>query len=151
MTITVKFKKFSELARAPKYAKPKDSGADLFIANLGELNGPLYPGHTAVVYADIALELPDGYEAQVRPRSSSGKRGLLVHWGTVDNQFRGSVGICVTNIGMGPQILLVGEKIAQLVFARVEQADFEEVDELNETERGAGGFGSTDRPAGNSG
>ncbi len=151
MTITVRFKKFSELAREPKYARPKDSGADIVIASLGELTGPLYPGHTAVVYTDIAIELPDGYEAQVRPRSSTGKRGLLVHWGTVDNQFRGSVGICVTNIGMGPQILRIGEKIAQIVYAPVVQAVHVEADELSETERGVGGFGSTDRPGGNGG
>lgn len=150
MTV-VRFKKFSDLARHPTYAKPGDSGADLVIANLGELTTPLYPGHTAVVWTDIGIELPHGYEAQVRPRSSVSRKGLLVHHGTVDGGYRGNIGVTVTNVGMTPSLISIGDRLAQLVIAPVAAAEFELVDELEDSERGTGGYGSSDRPAGNSG
>lgn len=139
--ICVRFKRFSEHARAPVYAKPGDSGADLYAVDVG--NGPLWPGETRVVWTDIGIELPEGYEAQVRPRSSLSAKGVLIHLGTVDSGYRGSLGVTMTNLGREPYPVARGDRVAQLVIAPVVRAEFVEAEQLAESTRGAAGYGST--------
>lgn len=152
--VRVRFKLLSEHARVPTYAKPGDAGADLYIARLpdeGESTQVLFPNHTMLAWSDVAIELPEGYEAQVRPRSSTNKRGLLIGIGTVDSGYRGSIGLTITNVSPYAQDVNVGDKLAQLVIHQVPRVEFERVDELSSSERGTGGFGSSDRPTGNGG
>ena len=99
-----------------------------------------------MIKTGLFLEIPAGYECQVRPRSGLAlKKGITVlnAPGTIDADYRGEVGVILINLSNESFTVENGERIAQLVFARFEQADFEVVDELTETDRGAGGFGST--------
>ncbi len=128
----------------PKYETEASAGIDLR-ANLPKAFS-LQPLERTLVQTGIFLEIPAGYEAQVRPRSGLAlKKGVTVlnTPGTIDADYRGEVGVILVNISNQPFVINDGERIAQLVFAKVEQAEFFEVEELSSTERGAGGFGST--------
>ena len=106
----------------------------------------LEPGARAAVGTGLVLEIPPGYEGQVRPRSGNAiRRGLtLVNApGTIDCDFRGECCVLLINLGSEAVTIESGDRIAQLVIAPVVQAEIEEVDEIEDTERGAGGFGST--------
>ena len=93
------------------------------------------------------VQIPEGYEIQVRPRSGIGaKTNMIAHWGTIDNDYRGNIGIIVNNPSPNSYIILPNERLAQGVFAKVEQCEFKKVksiEELTKTDRGNGGFGST--------
>ena len=100
----------------------------------------------AIIKTGLYLELPVGYEAQVRPRSGlAAKYGITVlnTPGTIDADYRGEIGVILINLSQEPFIIENGERIAQLVIARHERAEWELVETLSETDRGAGGFGST--------
>jgi dUTP pyrophosphatase len=128
----------------PKYETEASAGLDLR-ANL-PMAFSLQPLERTLVQTGIFLEIPAGYEAQVRPRSGLAlKKGVTVlnTPGTIDADYRGEVGVILVNISNQPFVINDGERIAQLVFAKVEQAEFFEVEELSSTERGVGGFGST--------
>lgn len=128
----------------PKYETEASAGIDLR-ANLPKPFS-LQPLERTLVQTGIFLEIPVGYEAQVRPRSGLAlKKGVTVlnTPGTIDADYRGEVGVILVNISNQPFVINDGERIAQLVFAKVEQAEFFEVEELSSTERGVGGFGST--------
>lgn len=106
----------------------------------------LKPTERALVKTGLFLEIPVGFECQVRPRSGLAlKKGISVlnSPGTIDADYRGEVGVILINMSNETFVVENGERIAQLVFAKVEQAQWEEVSELSSTERGAGGFGST--------
>lgn len=106
----------------------------------------LAPGQILLVGTGLVMELPEGMECQVRPRSGLALRhGITLpnSPGTIDSDYRGEVRIILQNLGPEPVTLARGERIAQLVFARFEVPEVEEVDALSDTERGAGGFGST--------
>ena len=136
----VKVKRLSPLARAPVYAKPGDSGADLrSTVNM------VIPAHgRGLVDTDLAFEIPDGFEMQVRPRSGmSLKDGAVVVLGTIDRGYRAGVGVILYNHASEPYPVNIGQRVAQAVIAPVAHARFVEVDKLSETERGAGGFGHT--------
>lgn len=108
----------------------------------------LQPGQTALVATGFALELPDGLEAQLRPRSGLAlKHGLtlLNSPGTIDPDYRGEIHVILTNLGSNPFTVRRGERIAQIVFARFERVQLIEQNELTESSRGTGGFGSTGR------
>ena len=108
----------------------------------------LEPGQRRAVATGFAIAIPHGYEVQVRPRSGLAlKHGItcLNTPGTIDSDYRGEVKVILANLGSEPFEVRRGERIAQLVPAPVLQADFAEVDDLEATERGAGGFGSTGR------
>jgi dUTP pyrophosphatase len=127
----------------PSYQTAQAAGADLTAAVEAEL--VLAPGERRLVPTGIAIALPDGYEAQVRPRSGLAlKQGVTVlnAPGTIDADYRGEVGVILVNHGAVPFVVRRGDRIAQLVVAPVVQAAFREA-ELDETARGAGGFGST--------
>jgi dUTP pyrophosphatase len=122
------------------------AGMDLCAHLEGEV--VLRPGERLLVPTGIAIALPEGYEAQIRPRSGLAlKHGIsLVNSpGTIDPDYRGEIGVIVINHGTEPFILRDGERIAQMVFAPFARARFAEVDELEETDRGSGGFGHTGR------
>ncbi|MDO5446788.1 MAG: dUTP diphosphatase [Prevotellaceae bacterium] len=128
----------------PAYATPQSAGMDLR-ANLDEpvTLGPL---ERALIPTGLFIALPDGYEAQIRPRSGLAiKHGIsLVNApGTIDADYRGEIGIILVNLSNEPFTVNDGERVAQMVIARYEQADLTEVNVLDATERGAGGFGHT--------
>ena len=128
----------------PAYATDGSAGMDLLAAIDGDI--ALLPGKYAVVPTGIAIELPQGFEAQVRPRSGlAAKHGLtLVNApGTVDSDYRGEVRVNLINLGDLPFTVTRGMRIAQLVVARHERVEWAERQELTETARGAGGHGST--------
>ena len=138
----VKFKRLSPNATIPSYQTAGAAGADLHAAN--EETMTVFPGATVLVPTGLAMELPPGYEAQVRPRSGLSVKGIAVanSPGTIDEDFRGEVKVILRNHG---QTLTIhkGDRVAQLVIARVVQAELADASELSETERGEGGFGST--------
>lgn len=128
----------------PQYATPLSAGLDLR-ANL-EAPITLQPMERRLVPTGLRIALPEGYEAQVRPRSGLAlKHGitLLNTPGTIDADYRGEIGVIMVNLSTEPFTVEDGERIAQLVIARYEQAEWQETDVLDETERGEGGFGHT--------
>lgn len=130
----------------PAYATKKSAGMDLK-ANITE---PiiLAPLERAVVPTGLFIALPDGTEAQVRPRSGlAAKHGISVlnAPGTIDADYRGEVGVILVNLSNEPFTINPGERIAQMVVARYEKVEWDEVEVLDQTERGEGGFGSTGR------
>jgi len=130
----------------PRYQSEHAAGMDLLAAIGQDLQ--LAPGERALVSTGVALAIPAGYEGQVRPRSGLAIREgltLLNAPGTIDADYRGTLKLVVINHGSAPVTLRRGERLAQLVLARVERAALECVDELPATPRGDGGFGSTGR------
>jgi dUTP pyrophosphatase len=128
----------------PSYQTEQSAGMDLR-ANLSE-SIVLKPLQRALIPTGLFIALPQGYEAQVRPRSGLAfKKGITVlnSPGTIDADYRGEVGVILVNLSNEEFIVEDGERIAQMVIAKHEQAQWIEVQELSETERGAGGFGST--------
>lgn len=127
----------------PSYANPGDAGADLVTT----ADVVIEPGERTTVGTGVAIALPEGYAAFVHPRSGLAARvGLSVvnTPGTIDSGYRGEIRICLVNHDLREPIQLRrGDRIAQLVVQRVEHAVFREVDELGDSERGAGGYGST--------
>jgi dUTP pyrophosphatase len=140
--MTVAFKRLVDGAILPAYAHPGDAGMDL--CSVKSLVIP--PGGRALVPTGLAMALPPGYEAQVRPRSGLAlKRGVTVlnTPGTIDEGYRGEVGVILANFGEEPFAVEKGDRIAQMVIAPVTRAEVVEVAEVDSTDRGTGGFGST--------
>ena len=140
--MTLKFKRIHPDATLPAYAHPSDAGMD--VRSVDELVIP--PGKRALVHTGLVMLLPPLYEAQVRPRSGLAlKSGVTVlnTPGTIDAGYRGEVGVILINLGEAPFAVHKGDKIAQLVIAPVTQPIVEETELVDETDRGAGGFGST--------
>jgi len=138
----LKVKRLDARAIVPSYAHPGDAGLDLFALDLSVLA----PSASALVRTGVAIELPPGTEAQVRPRSGLALKHqvtVLNSPGTVDEGYRGEVGVILINHGATDFVVEPGMKIAQLVVSPRVTVDVEEVRELVETARGAGGFGST--------
>lgn len=128
----------------PAYATPQSAGMDLR-ANI-EDPITLHPLERRIVPTGLYIALPEGYEAQVRPRSGlAHKHGITVlnSPGTIDSDYRGEIGVLLINLSDTPFVINAGERIAQMVVARHEQAELIEVEELDDTERGAGGYGHT--------
>jgi dUTP pyrophosphatase len=140
--MTVAFKRLVPEAILPSYAHPGDAGMDLCSAE--SLVVP--PGKRALVHTGLAMALPRGYEAQVRPRSGLAlKRGITVlnTPGTIDEGYRGEIGVILANFGDEEFKVEKGDRIAQMVVVPVTQAEITEVADLDATQRGEGGFGST--------
>ncbi|HEX7184972.1 MAG TPA: dUTP diphosphatase [Thermoanaerobaculia bacterium] len=128
----------------PAAASPGSSGTDLRAAVEEEV--VIRPGERLLVPTGLVLEIPRGWEGQVRPRSGLALRhgiGVLNAPGTIDSDYRGEVAVILINLGEAPFPVKRGDRIAQLVFARVEPVEWEEAESLDESGRGAGGFGST--------
>jgi dUTP pyrophosphatase len=146
MTVTVRFRLAPEFADLgpPAYASADAAGADLRAA----ISAPLVlaPGARALVPTGLTMEIPRGFEGQVRARSGLAlKKGLALAngVGTIDADYRGEVGVLLVNLGAEPVTLRRGDRIAQLVVAPVARATFEDSGALADSRRGVGGFGST--------
>ena len=137
-------KKLHADAELPHYAHgpAEDAGMDLRSVERVVLS----PGVAQGVPTGIAIELPAGYEAQVRPRSGMAlKHSITVNFGTIDPGYRGEIRVVMFNLSSGDYVIEKGDRIAQLVVARYEAVEWEEGDALGESRRGAGGFGSSGR------
>ena len=148
MTPTIEFKKLDHFGdlQLPAYETDLAAGADLRAALKDGETMTLEPGARALVLTGLAMALPSGYEAQIRPRSGLAyKHGVTVlnTPGTIDADYRGEVKVLLINHGDKAFEINRGERIAQMVIAPITQPAFKVVDELSDTERGAGGFGST--------
>ena len=142
--VKVKYKKLRDLAIVPSYQSEHAAGMDLYSANESLIS--IDPGEIVLIPLGFAMALPDNYEAQVRPRSGLGsKHGVTLpnSPGTIDADYRGEVSVPLINHGKEPFVIETNMRIAQMIIAPVVQATFEVVDELDETSRGSGGFGST--------
>lgn len=140
----LEIKKLNERAIIPEYQSTEAAGADLHAC----LDAPvaIAAGERAIVPTGIAIALPKGFEGQVRPRSGlAAKHGVttLNTPGTIDSDYRGELHVILINHSQEPFIVNHGERIAQLIIARHETAEFEEVQKLSESTRGENGFGST--------
>ncbi len=149
-TVRVRLKRLEHGAglEVPAYASSGAAGLDLRAAVYEDAPAVLAPGERAMIPTGFAIALPEGYEAQVRPRSGlAAKYGItcLNSPGTVDADYRGELKVILINHGAEPFTITRGERIAQMVVAPVVQAAFDEVETLDETVRGEGGFGSTGR------
>jgi len=137
-------KKLSKTAIVPKYETQGASGVDIS-ANINE-DLTLATNESILVPTGIAVSIPQGFEIQIRPRSGlAAKKGISVlnTPGTIDADYRGEIKVILINHGNEPFIIRNGDRIAQMVVCPIVQAKFEQVDELSDTERGSGGFGST--------
>ena len=142
--VKVKYKRLRDLAIVPSYQSEHAAGMDLYSANESLIS--IDPGEIVLIPLGFAMALPDNYEAQVRPRSGLGtKFGVTLPNapGTIDADYRGEVSVPLINHGKEPFVVETNMRIAQMIIAPVVQATFEVVEELDETMRGAGGFGST--------
>ena len=140
--MNLKIKRIDPNAKLPEYAHPGDAGLDLFSVEEIDIN----PGDSILVRTGIIIELPPGTEAQVRPRSGLALKHqvtLLNTPGTIDEGYRGEVGVIMINHGKEVFHIHIGMKIAQMVVQYVLQVDVEECDSMSDSQRGEGGFGST--------
>jgi len=133
----------------PQYETAGSAGADIranFATDLRDSGLTLAPGGRALIPTGVRIEIPNGYEVQVRPRSGLAlKHGITIPNapGTIDSDYRGPLGVILMNLGAEPFHIAHGDRIAQMVIAPVVQAAFEVAADLSDTARGAGGFGST--------
>jgi dUTP pyrophosphatase len=130
----------------PAYQTPGSAGLDLCAALPEAVQ--IAPGERRLIPTGLIFEIPEGHEGQVRPRSGLALKhgiGIVNSPGTIDSDFRGEVGIVLINHGHEPFVVEPLSRIAQIVLARVEQLQIEEAENLSETTRGAGGYGSTGR------
>ena len=144
LPVRIEWKRLSPLARIPAYQTSLAAGMDVHAAITESML--LEPNRVVLVPTGFALAIPEGFEAQVRPRSGlSTKHGVTVPNapGTIDADYRGEVMVALINLGRSDFTIEPGMRVAQLVFAPVARADITEVSELSSTERGTGGFGST--------
>ncbi len=144
ISIALKRKEGSEDLPLPRYATSGSSGLDL-VADVQE-DVTIMPGEIKLISTGIYIGLPDGYEAQIRPRSGLAlKHGIsMVNTpGTIDSDYRGLVGIIMINHGKDPFHIRRGDRVAQMVIQEVTKADIEVVQELDDTVRAGGGFGHT--------
>jgi len=147
-TVTIRVKQLGSRGTGPlpRYMTPGASGMDLFARLDQELT--LAPGERKLIPTGISVAIPEGFEGQVRPRSGLAIQygvGLVNGPGTVDADYRGEIGVLLINFGNGPFTVRDGDRIAQMVIARVCRAVWEEADQLPGSERQGGGFGHTGR------
>ena len=144
VSIKIKRKSGCEDLPLPQYVTEGSSGLDLYADVDGQV--VLEPGQIKLVSAGIYVSIPKGYEAQVRPRSGLALKhgiGIVNSPGTIDSDYRGLVGIILINLGPAPFVIKRKDRIAQMVIQKVTRARLDVVEELDETVRSAGGFGSS--------
>ena len=142
--IKILIKRLSKEISLPKYETAGSSGMDLAANITGNIN--IDPGKTAIIPTGLALSVPKGFEVQIRPRSglaAKKKISVLNTPGTIDSDYRGEIKVILINQGQETFKVEKGLRIAQMVVCPVVQAQIKEVEDLSETERGKGGFGST--------
>lgn len=144
LSVAISVLPHAEELALPSYATEHAAGMDLCAAITNDV--VIEPGKRALIPTGLSIALPEGYEAQVRPRSGLAlKNGITVlnSPGTIDADYRGEVGVILANCGTEPYTVTRGARIAQMVIARYERVEWQQVAELSDTARGAGGFGST--------
>lgn len=143
----LKIKKMSPLAQIPEYKTHGASGMDLHACfDEPTCRKEIFSGGRIKIQTGIAIELPEGYEAQVRPRSGlAANEGVFACFGTVDNDYRGELAVTLFNCSFKQSFINHGDRIAQLVIVPVFRVETQVVDELSTTERGSNGYGSTGR------
>ncbi|MDN5293644.1 MAG: dUTP pyrophosphatase [Eubacteriales bacterium] len=142
--VKVKRRPGTEDLPLPAYMTAGAAGMDLYAAVEEEV--VLHPGERRLIPTGLYISLPPGYEAQIRPRSGLALRhgiSMVNTPGTIDSDYRGEIGVILINHGREPFTVRRGDRIAQMVVSRVERVEWEEVDVLDESERGSGGFGHT--------
>lgn len=142
--VKVKFKKLYSDAKPFKFHSNSAAGADIY--SYEDVIIPVAQGQSSVkISTGIAVEIPEGYEMQIRARSGLSSKGIIITngVGTIDSDYRGEVKILLTNLTSIPFRISKFDRIAQAVVQKVEPTEYEEVEELSVTERGTGGFGST--------
>lgn len=139
----LKIKKLSKDALNPQYHSAGAAGADIYACLKEDLI--IMPMQVSLVPTGIAIEIPDGYEVQIRPRSGLASKGIILpnSPGTIDSDYRGEIKIILLNLSKEPFIVKNHDRIAQMILSKFEKIEFLEVDELSPSERGEGGFGST--------
>jgi len=140
----LKIKKLNALAKTPTYGSQYSAGADLYAATEQEIT--IQPGKTTLIKTGLSLEIPEGYAGLIYARSGlASKKGLAPanKVGVIDSDYRGEIMVALHNHSDSEQTVLPGERIAQLVVTPFLKCEFEETDELSDTNRGEGGFGST--------
>lgn len=140
--LKVKIQRLDKSLPLPSYKTPFSAGMDLY----SRIDVVLKRGEITLVPTGIAISLPEGYEAQIRPRSGLAlKHGLtlLNTPGTIDADYRGEIALIMINVGKEDFVVEKGMRLAQMVITRYEKVEFEEVDALPDSQRGTGGFGST--------
>ena len=143
-TVPMQFRRLSPLAQMPGYQTEHAAGMDLHAALTESV--PIAPGGIVMIPLGFAMAIPPGYEAQVRPRSGlASKHGVTLPNapGTIDADYRGEVSVPLINLGAEPFVVEPGTRIAQMIIAPVSHVTVVEVEQLDDTSRGAGGFGST--------
>jgi dUTP pyrophosphatase len=142
-TMQIKLLRLHTNARLPEYKTTHSSGADIYACLDSEVM--LKPQEIQLIPTGFSMEIPEGYEAQIRPRSGLAVKGISVPNapGTIDADYRGEVKIILINLGKEDFVIKNHDRIAQMIIARTEKAEFDFAGELTETKRGAGGFGST--------
>ena len=146
MSFAMNIKKLNENARIPTYGSTAAAGADLYACEAGEIT--IAPGETKLIHTGLAMEIPEGLVGLIYARSGlASKRGLAPanKVGVIDSDYRGEIMVALHNHGTAEQTVADGERIAQIVFAPYYAAEFTVVEELCDTARGEGGFGSTGR------
>lgn len=146
MGFSMNIKKLNEKAVVPTYGSAYAAGADLYACEGAEVT--ILPGETKLIHTGIAMEIPEGLVGLIYARSGlASKRGLAPanKVGVIDSDYRGEIMVALHNHSASEQTVADGERIAQIVFAPFMSADFTVVDELSDTVRGVGGFGSTGR------
>ena len=146
MSLKIFFKKFSEdsIVYIPKYQTSDSSGMDLCSSSKESI--VLLPSEYKLIPTNLIIELPKGYEAQIRPRSGLAlKYGITIlnSPGTIDADYRGEVKVLLINLGNSPFTINQGDRIAQMIISKYEKADFIRASVLSDTQRGGGGYGST--------
>ena len=144
MKFSMNIKKLNEKATVPTYGSEYAAGADLYACEGGEVT--IAPNETRLIHTGIAMEIPEGLVGLIYARSGlASKRGLAPanKVGVIDSDYRGEIMVALHNHGTAPQTIADGERIAQIVFAPYMTAEFAVADELSDTVRGIGGFGST--------
>ena len=144
MSFAMNIKKLNENARIPTYGSTAAAGADLYACEAGEIT--IAPGETKLIHTGLAMEIPEGLVGLIYARSGlASKRGLAPanKVGVIDSDYRGEIIVALHNHGTAEQTVADGERIAQIVFAPYYAAEFTVVEELCDTARGEGGFGST--------
>ena len=144
--LKIYFKKFNPDIKSvlPDYKTTGSSGMDISSASTDKII--VEPGSTALIPTNIVMEIPDGYEGQVRPRSGLAfKKSVTVlnTPGTIDSDYRGEIKVILMNHGKEPFEVNFGDRIAQLIISKYEKAELIEIEELSDTQRGDGGYGST--------
>ena len=138
-SVELKFKKLTDTAIPFKYSREGDACMDMY----ADSDAVIYPHETVIIKTGIAVEIPEGFEGIVRGRSGLASQGISVHIGTIDETYRGDIGVIVTNNSMQVFGIHKGNRIAQFTVKPVYPVHLTEVEELSETERGEQGYGSS--------